>query len=259
MTLLWQTAATGSPYGFFFNNMHRNTYVPSGEDAVNTGNFAHFQDTTATRLLDQWKANAQRGGPEEDRDAAADALAAEAAGDPAVHRAAVVDLQHEVLPLLPDAAEPLRAADLQHLPRELGAAHDDLSGRQEDEDPASGNPPPAGGRPWPTRRPPGNTRDTRDAISPSSPRLLRDCPLGSDHAELPAAAADARRADRRDARRGSRPPSSRPTRTAIQNLRDSLGFQKEPLLQGVHHVPGAAPHGDFGISTSNFPSPGDAR
>ena len=57
VTLLWQTAAVGSPYGFFFNNMHRNTYLPSGEDAVNTGNFAHFQDTAATRLLDQWKAN----------------------------------------------------------------------------------------------------------------------------------------------------------------------------------------------------------
>jgi peptide/nickel transport system substrate-binding protein len=35
--------------------MHRNTYLPSGEDAVNTGNFAHFQDTKATSLLDQWK------------------------------------------------------------------------------------------------------------------------------------------------------------------------------------------------------------
>jgi peptide/nickel transport system substrate-binding protein len=56
VTLLWQTAATGSPYGFFFNNMHRNTYIPSGEDAVNTGNFAHFQDASATRLLDRWKA-----------------------------------------------------------------------------------------------------------------------------------------------------------------------------------------------------------
>ena len=56
VTLLWQTAATGSPYGFFFNNMHANTYLPSGQDAVNTGNFAHFQDDAATRLLDQWKA-----------------------------------------------------------------------------------------------------------------------------------------------------------------------------------------------------------
>ena len=56
VTLLWQTAATGSPYGFFFNNMHENTYLPSGQDAVNTGNFAHHQDATATTLLDQWKA-----------------------------------------------------------------------------------------------------------------------------------------------------------------------------------------------------------
>jgi peptide/nickel transport system substrate-binding protein len=56
VTLLWQTAATGSPYGFFFNNMHENTYLPSGKDAVNTGNFAHFKDPAATKLLDQWKA-----------------------------------------------------------------------------------------------------------------------------------------------------------------------------------------------------------
>jgi peptide/nickel transport system substrate-binding protein len=55
VTLLWQIAGTASPYGFFFNNMHENTYLPSGEDAVNTGNFAHFKDPAATRLLDQWK------------------------------------------------------------------------------------------------------------------------------------------------------------------------------------------------------------
>ena len=56
VTLLWQIAATGSPFGYFFNNMHRNTFVPSGEDAVNTGNFAHYQNAEATTLLDQWKA-----------------------------------------------------------------------------------------------------------------------------------------------------------------------------------------------------------
>jgi peptide/nickel transport system substrate-binding protein len=64
VTLMWQTAATGSPYGFFFNNMHANTYLPTGKDAVNTGNFAHFKDSAATKLLDQWKAtlnvNAQK-------------------------------------------------------------------------------------------------------------------------------------------------------------------------------------------------------
>jgi peptide/nickel transport system substrate-binding protein len=56
VTLLWQTASVGSPFGFFFNNMHKNTFVPSGEDAVNTGNFAHFKSDAASSLLDQWKA-----------------------------------------------------------------------------------------------------------------------------------------------------------------------------------------------------------
>ncbi len=56
VTLLWQIASTGSPYGYFFNNMHKNTFVPSGEDAVNTGNFAHYQNAQATSLLDKWKA-----------------------------------------------------------------------------------------------------------------------------------------------------------------------------------------------------------
>ena len=42
---------------------------------------------------------------------------------------------------------------------------------------------------------------------------------------------------------------------AVQNLRDSLGFQKEPLLQGYVTYLGQLLHGDFGISTSNFPSP----
>jgi peptide/nickel transport system substrate-binding protein len=35
--------------------MHENTYLASGQDAVNTGNFAHFKDNRATRALDQWK------------------------------------------------------------------------------------------------------------------------------------------------------------------------------------------------------------
>jgi peptide/nickel transport system permease protein len=42
---------------------------------------------------------------------------------------------------------------------------------------------------------------------------------------------------------------------AVDNLRDALGFQKEPLLQGYVTYLGQLAHGDFGISTSNFPSP----
>ena len=42
---------------------------------------------------------------------------------------------------------------------------------------------------------------------------------------------------------------------SVQNLRDSLGFQTEPLLQGYFTYLGQLARGDFGISTSNFPSP----
>ena len=42
---------------------------------------------------------------------------------------------------------------------------------------------------------------------------------------------------------------------AIDNLRDSLGFHKEPLLEGYVTYLGQLARGDFGISTSNFPSP----
>jgi peptide/nickel transport system permease protein len=42
---------------------------------------------------------------------------------------------------------------------------------------------------------------------------------------------------------------------AVENLRDALGFQKEPLFEGYFTYLGQLAHGDFGISTSNFPVP----
>jgi peptide/nickel transport system substrate-binding protein len=54
-TLLWQNASQGSPYGFFFANLHQNALIPSGQDATSTGNWAHFTDASATGLLNQWK------------------------------------------------------------------------------------------------------------------------------------------------------------------------------------------------------------
>jgi peptide/nickel transport system substrate-binding protein len=54
-TLLWQVAAAGSPFGYFFANMHQNAFIPSGQDATATGNWAHFQNPAATSLLNQWK------------------------------------------------------------------------------------------------------------------------------------------------------------------------------------------------------------
>ena len=51
-----------------------------------------------------------------------------AAGDPALHRAALVDLQHEVLPLLRVAEELLRRPDLHDVPRQRPLVHPDLPG-----------------------------------------------------------------------------------------------------------------------------------
>ena len=42
---------------------------------------------------------------------------------------------------------------------------------------------------------------------------------------------------------------------AVDNLRDSLGFNKEPLLSGYFTYLGQLARGDLGISTSNFPVP----
>ena len=130
VTLLWQIAATGSPYGYFFNNMHNNTYVPSGEDAVNTGNFAHYKNAAGDDPARQVEGDARRRRAEEDRNAGPEALAEGAADHPAVRRYAVVDLQHEVLPLLPDSEQPVCASDLQQLPGQRSHADPHLHRRR---------------------------------------------------------------------------------------------------------------------------------
>ena len=55
-SLLWQNASQGSPYGFFNSNMSTNRFTPPGQDATNTGNWAHYSNPQATSLLNQWKA-----------------------------------------------------------------------------------------------------------------------------------------------------------------------------------------------------------
>jgi peptide/nickel transport system substrate-binding protein len=54
-TLLWQVAPAGSPYGFFYANMHNSSYTASGTDATATGDWEHYKNAQATSLLDQWK------------------------------------------------------------------------------------------------------------------------------------------------------------------------------------------------------------
>ena len=55
-TLLWQVASRGSPYGYFYANLHPNAFIPSGEDGTPTGNWEHFASPKALPLLNQWKA-----------------------------------------------------------------------------------------------------------------------------------------------------------------------------------------------------------
>jgi peptide/nickel transport system substrate-binding protein len=54
-TLLWQVGGQGSPFGFFNANFHNNSYIASGLDATNTGNWEHFKSDQGTALLNQWK------------------------------------------------------------------------------------------------------------------------------------------------------------------------------------------------------------
>jgi len=54
-TLLWQVASRGSAYGFFYSNLSKNAFIPSGTDASATGNWEHYSNAKATTLLNQWK------------------------------------------------------------------------------------------------------------------------------------------------------------------------------------------------------------
>jgi peptide/nickel transport system substrate-binding protein len=54
-TLLWQNGSQGSPYGFFYANMSKNAYIAPGQDGTRTGNWEHYYDAQATKLLAQWK------------------------------------------------------------------------------------------------------------------------------------------------------------------------------------------------------------
>jgi peptide/nickel transport system substrate-binding protein len=54
-TLLWQNGSQGSPYGYFYANLSKNAYIPPGESGESTGNWEHFSNAGATKLLNQWK------------------------------------------------------------------------------------------------------------------------------------------------------------------------------------------------------------
>jgi peptide/nickel transport system substrate-binding protein len=54
-TLLWQNVSGASPFGYFVGNLSPNAYTPSGQDATNTSNWAHFKDDASTAILNNWR------------------------------------------------------------------------------------------------------------------------------------------------------------------------------------------------------------
>jgi peptide/nickel transport system substrate-binding protein len=54
-TLLWQNGSQGSPYGYFYANLDQNAFIAPGKDGTPTGNWEHFADPAATKLLNTWK------------------------------------------------------------------------------------------------------------------------------------------------------------------------------------------------------------
>ncbi len=129
-TLLWQGGSAGSPYGYFYANLSQNAFIPSGQSGERTGNWEHFSDAKATSLLSQWKGTLNPKKQHVDRNEAPGDLPGQAADRPAVHRPALVDVQHQVLPLLQHAEELLRRPDLHHVPRQHPFLHAHLPGRE---------------------------------------------------------------------------------------------------------------------------------
>ena len=129
-TLLWQAASQGSPYGYFYSNLSQNAYVPPGQSGETTGNWSHFADPKATRPLNQWKVTLNETKQQQARHAAAGDLPRRPADRAPLHRPALVDLQHQVLPLLRDEEELLRRSDLHDVPRQHPVVHPDLPGWQ---------------------------------------------------------------------------------------------------------------------------------
>jgi peptide/nickel transport system substrate-binding protein len=54
-TLLWQNESGASPFGYFNANLSQNAYTPSGQDATNTSNWAHFYDSSSQATLNNWR------------------------------------------------------------------------------------------------------------------------------------------------------------------------------------------------------------
>ena len=128
-TLLWQNASQGSPYGFFYANLHQNALIPSGPGRHRDRQLGALLRSQRDGPPEPVEEVAQAGRPARAGDEGAGRVAEDAAGRAALHRAALVDLQHEVLPLLRVAEELLRRPDLHDVPRQRPLVHADLPRR----------------------------------------------------------------------------------------------------------------------------------
>ena len=111
-TLLWQNGSQGSPYGFFNANLSQNAFPVRVRTRRRPGNWSHTYEREGDRPAEPVEGHPRREEAAGDRDAAREALPADHADRPALHRAPLVDVQHEVLPLLQLAEELLRRPDL---------------------------------------------------------------------------------------------------------------------------------------------------
>jgi peptide/nickel transport system substrate-binding protein len=54
-SLMWQGASQASPFSYFQANLAQSQYIPSGQDATNTGNWEHYFNPGATALINNWR------------------------------------------------------------------------------------------------------------------------------------------------------------------------------------------------------------
>ena len=109
----------------------QNAFIPSGQDGDADRQLGALRTTPkATTLLNQWKGTLD---PKKQQPLATKLekiLLERPADHPAVDRPALVDVQHEVLPLLRHDEELLRRPDLHDVPRQHPLVHPHLPGRQ---------------------------------------------------------------------------------------------------------------------------------
>ena len=226
------------------------------QDATPTGNWEHFSNAKATTLLNQWKGTLDAKKQQAIATQLEKIWLQQLPIIPLFIGAALVDVQHEVLPLLRRRRRTSTATrSSRRIPttssRSPGSARAGRPGRRSPPRPLRRR---RAGLPRPARR--SYARGARHALVRPPPRLLRLRALGRADDQLPAAAADARQTRSRGllaapepgAAPGEPRASSRPTRRCSAAATTRSGRTTSRTSHRIVHF-------DFGISTSNYPTP----